>query len=75
MKITGAKKISAKPIMAEYLQERNRNEFNGGGDYYITGIKKLAEIKAAKHRAKKISMIAEGIELAEQRKDFFNIYR
>ena len=32
-------------------------------------------VNNTKKRAGKISMIAEGIELAEQKKDFFSIYR
>jgi hypothetical protein len=75
MKITGAKKISSKPIMKEYLAERNKHELSGGFDYYKTGIKKLAEMKAAQKRAKKVSTIADGIALSEQRKDFFDKYR
>ena len=39
------------------------------------GIKKLASFKNAKHRAKKISMIAEGIELAKLKEDFKSIYK
>lgn len=66
---------SKKPIMKEYLQERNKNEFVGGNNYYETGIKKLAGIKKAQKRAKKISLIAEGIELANAKKDFYNIYK
>ncbi len=75
MKIKGAKRVSSKPVVAEYLSERNKNELVGGFNYYETGIKKLASFKAAKDRAKKISMIAEGIELAEQKKDFYSIYK
>lgn len=66
---------SKKPIMKEYLAERNRHELDGHGQYYEMGIKKLASFKQAKDRAKKISMMAEGIELAEMRKDFKSIYR
>ena len=66
---------SKKPIMKEFLAERNRHELDGHGQYYEMGIKKLASFKNAKHRAKKISMIAEGIELAEAKKDFFSIYK
>ncbi len=66
---------SKKPIMKEYLAERNRHELDGHGEYYEMGIKKLASFKQAKDRAKKISMMAEGIELAEMRKDFKSIYR
>lgn len=65
---------SKKPIMKEYLAERNRHELDGHGEYYEMGIKKLASFKQAKDRAKKISMMAEGIELAEMRKDFKSIY-
>ena len=61
--------------MKEYLAERNRHELDGHGQYYEMGIKKLASFKQAKDRAKKISMMAEGIELAEMRKDFKSIYR
>jgi len=67
--------MSKRPIMKEYLQERNKHELAGGFDYYSTGIKKLASFKKAKDRAKQISMIAEGIELAEAKKDFYSIYR
>jgi len=66
---------SKKPIMKEYLAERNRHELDGHGQYYEMGIKKLASFKQAKDRAKKISLMAEGIELAEMRKDFKSIYR
>lgn len=61
--------------MKEYLAERNRHELDGHGQYYEMGIKKLASFKQAKDRAKKISLMAEGIELAEMRKDFKSIYR
>ena len=43
--------------------------------YYEMGIKKLASFKQAKDRAKDISKIAEGIELAEAKKNFFSIYK
>ncbi len=47
----------------------------GGAEVFILNIlSKLAEFKQAKKRAKKISQIAEGIELAEMRKDFKSIY-
>lgn len=75
MKIKGAKKVPNRPVMQEYLSERNRNELSGGFDYYKTGISKISDFNQAKKRAVKISMIAEGIELAEQKKDFFSIYR
>lgn len=65
---------SSKPIMKEYMAGRNRHELDGHGQYYEMGIKKLASFKKAKDRAKKISMMAEGIELAEMRKDFKSIY-
>jgi hypothetical protein len=61
--------------MKEFLAERNRHELDGHGQYYEMGIKKLASFKSAKDRAKKISMMAEGIELAEMRKDFKSIYK
>ena len=48
---------SKRPIMKEYLAERNRHELDGFGQYYEMGIKKLASFKSAKDRAKKISMI------------------
>ena len=66
---------SKRPIMKEFLAERNRHELDGHGQYYEMGIKKLASFKSAKDRAKKISMMAEGIELAEMRKDFKSIYK
>ncbi len=66
---------SSRPIMKEYMSERNKHELDGYGQYYEMGIKKLASFKNAKHRAKKISMIAEGIELAEMKKDFKSIYK
>jgi|TARA_R110001599_G_scaffold80801_1_gene218007 hypothetical protein len=75
MKIKGAKKVASKPVMQEYLSSRNKHELSGGFDYYKTGISKISEFNQAKKRAGKISMIAEGIELAEQKKDFFSIYR
>ena len=65
---------SSKPIMKEYMASRNRHELDGHGQYYEMGIKKLASFKKAKDRAKKISMMAEGIELAEMKKDFKSIY-
>lgn len=64
-----------KPIMKEYMSSRNKHELDGHGQYYEMGIKKLSSFKKAKDRAKKISMIAEGIELAEAKKDFFSIYK
>lgn len=64
-----------KPIMKEYMSSRNKHELDGHGQYCEMGIEKLASFKKAKDRAKKISMIAEGIELAEARKNFFNIYK
>jgi len=64
-----------KPIMQEYMSSRNKHELDGHGQYYEMGIKKLASFKKAKDRAKKISMISEGIELAEAKKDFFSIYK
>ena len=64
-----------KPIMKEYMSSRNKHALDGHGQYYEMGIKKLASFKNAKHRAKKINMIAEGIELAEAKKDFYSIYR
>lgn len=67
--------IHKRPIMSEYMSERYKHELDGYGQYYEMGIKKLASFKNAKHRAKKISMIAEGIELAEMKKDFKSIYR
>ena len=66
---------SRKPIMKEYMSSRNKHELDGHGQYYEMGIKKLASFKNAKHRAKKISMIAEGIELAETKKNSFSIYK
>jgi hypothetical protein len=56
------------------MASRNRHELDGHGQYYEMGIKKLASFKKSKDRAKKISMMAEGIELAEMRKDFKSIY-
>jgi len=64
-----------KPIMKEYMSSTNKHELDGHGQYYEMGIKKLASFKKAKDRAKKISMIAEGIELADAKKDFFSIYK
>ncbi len=66
--------ISKKPIMKEYMSSRSKHE-HGHGQYYEMGIKKLASFKKAKDRAKDISMIAEGIELAEAKKNFFSIYK
>jgi len=66
---------SKKPIMKKYISGRNKHELDGGSNYYEMGIKKLANFKNAKYRAKKISMIAEGIELAETNKNFKSIYR
>jgi hypothetical protein len=37
--------IHKKPIMQQFLNDRNRHELAGGFDYYKTGIKKLAEFK------------------------------
>ena len=45
-----------KPIMKEYMSERNKHELDGHGQYYEMGIKKLASFKNAKHRAKKINL-------------------
>ena len=67
--------ISKKPIMKEYMSSRNKHELDGHGQYYEMGIKKLASFKKAKDRAKDISKIAEGIELAEAKKNFFSIYK
>lgn len=36
-----------------------------------SGIEKAAELRKEVKRAKKISMIADGIDMAEDRKDFF----
>jgi len=66
---------SKRPIMKEYMSSRNKHELDVHCYYYEMGIKKLASFKNAKHRAKKISMIADGIELAEAKKNFFSIYK
>jgi|TARA_R110002049_G_scaffold292569_1_gene477130 hypothetical protein len=39
----------------------------------MTGIAQAAQIKQAMHRAKKVDMIADGIELAEGRKGFYRM--
>ena len=39
----------------------------------VTGIAQAAGIRKAMHRAKKVDMMAEGIELAEGRKDFYKM--
>ncbi len=67
--------ISKKPIMKEYMSSRNKHELDGHGQYYEMGIKKMMNFAKAKDRAKKISEIAEGIELAEAKKNFFSIYK
>ena len=39
----------------------------------VTGIAQAAGIRKAMYRAKKVDMMAEGIELAECRKDFYKM--
>jgi len=39
----------------------------------VTGIAKAASLKKMMHRAKKVDMIADGIELAEGRKGFYRM--
>jgi hypothetical protein len=39
----------------------------------ITGIAQAAQIKKGLHRAKKVDMMADGIELAEGRKNFYRM--
>ncbi len=75
MKIKGANKIRSRPVMAEYISNRNRHELSGDFNYYETGISKMVSLKNAKYRANKIGMMADGIELAEQKKNFFNSYK
>jgi len=67
--------ISKKPIMKEYMSSRNKHEMDGSGNYYEIGISKLARLKDSNYRSKKINMIADGVELAETRKNFFSIYK
>lgn len=38
-----------------------------------TGIAQAAQLKKTMHRAKKVDMIADGIELAEGRKNFYRL--
>tara|TARA_R110002049_G_scaffold146573_4_gene309241 strand:- start:1394 stop:1588 length:195 start_codon:yes stop_codon:yes gene_type:complete len=39
----------------------------------VTGIAQAAEIRKAMYRAKKVDMMADGIELAEGRKNFYRM--
>ena len=39
----------------------------------VTGIAQAAQLKKTMHRAKKVDMIADGIELAEGRKGFYRM--
>ncbi len=39
----------------------------------ITGIQQAAQIKKSLYRAKKVDMMADGIELAEGRKNFYRM--
>jgi hypothetical protein len=39
----------------------------------ITGIAQAAQLRKTLHRAKKVDMIADGIELAEGRKNFYRM--
>ena len=66
--------ISKKPIMQQFLNDRNRHELAGGFDYYKTGIQKMAEFKQAKKNAKKVNQIADAMELADMKKKFREIY-
>ena len=75
MKIKGAKKIPNRPVMQEYLSNRNRHELSGDFNYYETGLSKMVSLKNSQYRSKKVGMMSDAIELAEQRKNFFNTYR
>ena len=39
----------------------------------ITGIAQAAQLRKTLHRAKKVDMMADGIELAEGRKNFYSM--
>jgi hypothetical protein len=39
----------------------------------ITGIAQAAQLKKSSYRAKKVDMMADGIELAEGRKNFYRM--
>lgn len=39
----------------------------------ITGIAQAAQLRKTLHRAKKVDMMADGIELAEGRKNFYRM--
>jgi len=39
----------------------------------VSGIERAARIRKTMHRAKKVDMIADGIELAEGRKNFYRL--
>ena len=45
MKIKGAKKIPNRPVMQEYLSNRNRHELSGDFNYYETGLSKMVSLK------------------------------
>lgn len=66
---------SKKPIMKQYMSSRNKNKMDNYGQSYEMGISKLVDLKNAKYRSKKINMIADGVELAEAKKNFFNMYK
>jgi len=39
----------------------------------VSGIQRAANVRSMMHRAKKVDMIADGIELAEGRKGFYRM--
>jgi hypothetical protein len=59
--------VSSKPIMKEHFDAKSKDGFTGIGNY-TSGIEKMVDLKKAMHYAKKVSMISDGIELAELKK-------
>lgn len=64
-----------KSIMQEHLQGRNRHELIAGNQYYEMGISKFAKMRKANKQRTSVQDIADGIELAERRKEISSIFR
>ena len=64
-----------KSIMQEHLSERNRSEMIAGTSFYEMGISKIARQKKEKKKINKIQYIADGIELANTRKDIKKFFK
>jgi|TARA_R110000782_G_scaffold68967_1_gene138766 hypothetical protein len=64
-----------KPIMKEYLSERNQHERIAGGNYYETGISKFARMRKDNNQRSIVQDIADGIELAERREQIKKMFR